>query len=180
MSRGVRHHLLTRVRAGYLTAEQMWLELVRDMPQGLPQAGDRGLDHTHTWARTYWGGPLFCLLADVEIRRQTINAKGLERALRGILDAGGDIRSEWNLENVLRAGDRAVGVSVLQRLYAKMKDKPVSVDLAALWAQLGVQSAGTNGRSNCCLRPEKSLCVTQPGAESGRATSGTSSRLLAT
>jgi hypothetical protein len=70
----------------------------------------------------------------------------LERALRGILDAGGDIRSEWNLENVLRAGDRAVGVSVLQRLYAKMKDKPVSVDLAALWAQLGVQSDGTNVR----------------------------------
>jgi hypothetical protein len=137
---------IARVRAGYLTAEQMWLELVRDMPQGQPQAGDRGLDHTHTWARTYWGGALFCLLADVEIRRQTINAKGLECALRGILDAGGDIRSEWNLENVLRAGDRAVGVSVLQRLYAKMKDKPVSVDLAALWAQLGVQSDGTNVR----------------------------------
>jgi hypothetical protein len=26
---------IARVRAGYLTAEQMWLELVRDMPQGL-------------------------------------------------------------------------------------------------------------------------------------------------
>jgi hypothetical protein len=33
-------------------------------------------------------------------------------------------------------------VSVLQPLYAKMKDKPVSVDLASLWAQLGVQSDG--------------------------------------
>jgi agmatine/peptidylarginine deiminase len=70
----------------------MWLDLVRDMPQGLPQVGDRGLDYTHTWGRTYWGGALFCLLADVEIRRQTNNGKGLEHALRGILDAGGDIR----------------------------------------------------------------------------------------
>src|SRR5258708_7450165 len=44
---------IARIRAGHLTAEQMWLDLVRDMPQGLPQAGDRGLDRTHTWGRTY-------------------------------------------------------------------------------------------------------------------------------
>ena len=133
---------IARIRAGHLTAEQMWLELVRDMPQGLPQVGDRGLDHTRTWGRTYWGGALFCLLADVEIRSQTNNAKGLQHALRGILDAGGDIREDWNLVDALRAGDRAVGVAVLQPLYARMKDKPVGVDLDALWAKLGVQSDG--------------------------------------
>src|SRR6266403_4334642 len=137
---------IARIRAGHLTADQMWLDLVRDMPQGLPQPGDRGLDHTHTWGRTYWGGALFCLLADVEIRRQTNNAQGLEHALRGILDAGGDIRTEWNLQDALAVGDRAVGVSVLQPLFAKMKDKPVSVDLGTLWAQLGVQSDGANVR----------------------------------
>jgi hypothetical protein len=137
---------IARIRAGHLTADQMWLDLVRDMPQGLPQVGDRGLDHTHTWGRTYWGGALFCLLADIEIRHQTNNAKGLEHALRGILDAGGDIRKEWNLRDVLAVGDRVVGVSVLQPLYAKMKDKPVSVDLGTLWAQLGVQSDGARVR----------------------------------
>ena len=137
---------IARIQAGHLKVEQMWVDLVRDMPQGLPQAGDRGLDHTHTWGRTYWGGALFCLLADVEIRRQTNNAKGLEHALRGILDADGDIRREWSLEDALAAGDRAVGVSVLQPLYAKMKDKPVSVDLDNLWTQLGVQSDGANVR----------------------------------
>jgi hypothetical protein len=70
----------------------------------------------------------------------------LEHALRGILYAGGDIRREWSLEDALAAGDRAVGVSVLQPLYAKMKDKPVSVDLDNLWTQLGVQSDGANVR----------------------------------
>src|SRR6266851_5499143 len=139
---------IARIQAGQLAVEQMWFDLVRDMPQGLPQAGDRGLDHTHTWGRTYWGGALFCLLADVEIRRQTNNAKGLEHALRGILDAGGDIRKEWNLEDALRIGDRAVGVSVLQPLYTRMKDKPVSVDLDSLWTQLGVQSDGASVRFN--------------------------------
>ena len=135
---------VARIQAGHLKAEQMWLDLVRDMPQGLPAVGDRGLDHTHTWGRTYWGGALFCLLADVEIRRHTNNTKGLENALRGILDAGGDIRKEWNLEDALRTGDRAVGVSVLQPLYTKMKDKPVSVDLDSLWMQLGVPSDGAS------------------------------------
>jgi hypothetical protein len=137
---------IARIQAEHLKAEQMWFDLVRDMPQGLPQAGDRGLDHTHTWGRTYWGGALFCLLADVEIRRQTKNAKGLEHALRGILDAGGDIRREWNLEDALRTGDRAVGVQVLQPMYTRMKDKPESVDLDSLWTQLGVQSHGGSVR----------------------------------
>ena len=137
---------IARIRAGNLKAEQMWFDVVRDMPQGLPQVGDRGLDHTNTWAKTYWGGALFCLLADVEIRGQTNNAKGLENALRGILAAGGDIRKEWNLEDALRTGDRAIGVNVLQPLYLRMKDKPVSVDLDRLWMQLGVQPDGVTVR----------------------------------
>jgi hypothetical protein len=137
---------IARIQAGNFKAEEMWLDLVRDVPQGLPKAGDRGLDHTHTWGRTYWGGALFCLLADVEIRRQTNNEKGLEHALRGILDAGGNIRNEWNLEDALRIGDRAVGASVLEPLYAKMKGKPVTVDLDSLWVHLGVQLDGASVR----------------------------------
>ena len=137
---------IARIQAGNLKAERMWLDLVRDMPQGLPQVGDRGLDHTHTWGRTYWGGALFCLLADVEIRRQTNKGKGLEHALRGILDAGGDIRREWNLEDALRIGDHTVGANVLEPLYTRMKDNPVNVDLGSLWAQLGVQSDGAGVR----------------------------------
>ena len=137
---------IARIQAGHLKAQQMWFDLVRDMPQGLPQVGDRGLDHTHSWGRTYWGGALFCLLADIEIRRQTNNAKGLEHALRGILDAGGDIRKDWNLQEALRTGDRVVGASVLEPLYTRMKDKPVSVDLDSLWTQLGVHSDGASVR----------------------------------
>ena len=52
---------------------------------------DRGLDRTRTWGRTYWGGALFCLMADVEIRKQTGNRVGLQDALRTILSAGGSI-----------------------------------------------------------------------------------------
>ena len=129
-----------RIQAGQMNAAEMWGDLVRDMPKGQPQAGDKGLDHTHTWGRTYWGGALYCLRADVEIRRQTQNAKGLQDALRGILDAGGDIREDWELRKALEIGDRTTGTHVLMDLYEEMTDKPVAVDLDSLWKQLGVKA----------------------------------------
>jgi len=135
---------IARIRAGHWTAVEMWSDLVRDMPKGEPQAGDQGLDHTHTWGRTYWGGALFCFMADVAIRKQTKNKKGLDDALRGILDAGGDIREDWELGKALETGDRALGLDVLEKLYVEWKDKAVEVDLAAMWKELGIEA---NGRS---------------------------------
>ncbi|MGB7436984.1 MAG: hypothetical protein WBR26_11625 [Candidatus Acidiferrum sp.] len=137
---------IARVRAGHLDAHEMWFELVRDLHQGLPQPGDRGLDNTHTWARTYWGGALFCFLADVEIHKRTGNRKGLDDALRGILNAGGDIRHDWQLKEALRLGDEATGVPVLLPLYDKMRDQPYDVDLPAIWKDLGVERTGDTVR----------------------------------
>jgi hypothetical protein len=137
---------IARVRAGHLDVHEMWFELVRDLHQGLPEPGDKGLDNTHSWARTYWGGALFCFLADVEIHKQTNNRKGLDDALRGILNAGGDIRQDWELTEALRIGDRATGVSVLVPLYNKMKGQPYEVDLVAMWKELGVERSGDTVR----------------------------------
>jgi predicted metalloprotease with PDZ domain len=91
--------------------------MVHDMPQGQPGPRDRGLDHTHNWGRTYWGGAIFCLLADVQFRERTGNRRGLQHALRGILAAGGNVDTEWTMERTLTAGDDAVGVPVLKELY---------------------------------------------------------------
>jgi hypothetical protein len=131
---------IARASVGILSAEQVWGEMVRDMPQGLPQPGDRGLDHTHTWGRTYWGGALFCLMADIEIRKRTANSKGLQDALRAINRAGGTIEADWTLERAFEIGDKATGGSTLMDLYAQMSSQPVAVDLPHLWAQLGVHS----------------------------------------
>src|SRR5450755_1306481 len=130
---------IARVQAGQLSAERIWHDVVRDMPQGEPESGDKGLDHTPTWGRTYWGGAMFCLLADVRIREQTHNQKGLQDALRGILAAGGYITQDWNIERAFAVGDKATGTTALIDLYNDMRDKPDPVDLAALWKQLGIQ-----------------------------------------
>lgn len=127
-----------RVRAGLLSEDEAWLGLAEGLPHGLPEPDDRGLDRTHTWGRTYWGGALFWFLADIEIRQRTQNRFGLEHALRGILEAGGNNATRWPFEEVLAVGDRATGVPVLRDLYASMATLPHPVDVGALLTSLGV------------------------------------------
>jgi hypothetical protein len=129
---------IARVQAGQLSEEQVWGDMMRDMPQGQPDRGDEGLNGTRSWGRTYWGGAGFCLLADVEIRKRTKNRRGLQDALRGIVRAGGNIAQNWEMIPTLQAGDAATGTHVLVEFYERMRDKPVTVDLDDLWKQLGV------------------------------------------
>jgi hypothetical protein len=137
---------VARVQAGNRTQADMWAEEIRSMPRGLPQPGDRGLDHTHTWGRTYWGGAMFCLLADVEIHRRTQNRFGLQDAVRAIAHESGGLIAQWPIERVLKTGDAAVGAPVLESLYAEMKDAPVRPDLLGLWRKLGVEPDGASVR----------------------------------
>ncbi|WP_426436159.1 hypothetical protein [Bradyrhizobium genosp. P] len=133
---------IARTQAGDLTAREIWQAMMRDMPKGLPQAGDEGLDNTDTWGRKYWGGAMFCLLADVEIRKRTGNRLGLQDAMRGVLAAGGNHEKDWSIGRVLSTADKAVGVDVLTRLHDEMGPKPVTPDLAALWRDLGLKIQG--------------------------------------
>jgi hypothetical protein len=135
---------IARAQAGQLPVATVWEGMMDGMPNGEPGPGDRGLDVTHNWGRTYWGGALFCLVADVEIRKQTHNRHGLQDALRAIVTAGGSIDKEWPLAQVLSIGDKGTESHVLEQMYAEWSVKPVPVDLPKLWAQLGV-SAGKSG-----------------------------------
>jgi hypothetical protein len=137
---------VARVQAGNRSEVDVWAEELRSMPRGLPEDGDRGLDHTHSWGRTYWGGAMFCLLADVDIRRRTQLRLGLQDALRAVLRTSGGLATDWPIERVLRTGDAAVGTKTLEELYAQMKDKPVAPDLMSLWRELGVLPEGDSVR----------------------------------
>jgi hypothetical protein len=118
--------------------------MMEGMPKGEPREGDEGLDRTHTWGRTYWGGALFCLVTDVSIRKETGNRKGIQDALRAIVAEGGSIDNDWPLERALSIGDRATGTHVLTKMYAKWSSGPVEVDLSALWRELGIRQ-GVDG-----------------------------------
>jgi len=139
---------IARVQRGELGEARIWADMLHGMGKGLPDEGDAGLDHTPTWGRTYWGGALFCLLADVKIRAATGNRKGLQDALRGVLAAGGSIRGDWPLEKVLAVGDGATGTTVLSGLYQRMGGTPTPqpAELEALWRDLGVLAEGEGVR----------------------------------
>jgi hypothetical protein len=130
---------IARTQAGNMTASALWGEYVGSMTKGLPGPNDRGLDRTHTWARTYWGGALYCLIADVGIREKSNNRYGLQDALRAIAQKAGGMSVEWPLERILVVGDAATSTSVMTDLYMKMKDEPYAPDLDALWNDLGVR-----------------------------------------
>jgi len=129
---------VARAQRGHLSEEFVWNGFYHRMPQGLPQNGDRGLDQTPTWGRTYWGGAMFCLLADIEIRKLTDNRKSLRDALRGVLETGYSMHASATPMQIFTAADRATGVAVLVPLYQQMKADPVAVDLDQLWRDLGV------------------------------------------
>ena len=133
-----------RLRTGMISTGDLWGDLVRNGPSGLPQPGDRGLNYSRSFERTYWGGAIYCLLADIEIRQQTGNRYGLEHALRGIANSGGTARSDWSANQALVAGDQSLDVEVLSSLYKKMAFEAYPVDLAKLWRQLGIRKT-SNG-----------------------------------
>ncbi|MDB4945941.1 MAG: uncharacterized protein JWP97_5475 [Labilithrix sp.] len=133
---------IARARAGLVTPERVFAEWVAGMAKGQPEAGDEGLDRTHTWGRTYWGGALFCLVADVEIRTRTAGKRSLDDALRAIVTEGGSIAVHWPIERLLEVGDRGAGVPVLAETFARMAPRPEKVDLDALWKRLGVVPHG--------------------------------------
>jgi len=165
---------IARIQAKQMNAEQMWADLVRDMPKGQPQTDDKGMDHTHTWGRTYWGGALFCFVADVEIRKQTHNQKGLQDALRGVLNAGGDITHDWELSEAFRIGDRATGTTVLSDLYTKWKNQAVKVDLASMWRDLGIAAEGKSVR----VAEDAPLAAVRRGITETSATKDSSSQTI--
>ncbi|MGA2751477.1 MAG: hypothetical protein ABSG59_22145 [Verrucomicrobiota bacterium] len=130
---------IARARAGQLTNQEVWREFAEGLPQGLPQPGDRGLDNTFTRERIYWGGNLYWLLADVQIRVKTNNRRSVDDAIRAILAAGGNGGADWSLARVLKVGDKSTGTTVLKDLHNELGPKPGNIDLDDLWKRLGVK-----------------------------------------
>jgi hypothetical protein len=134
---------IARVQAGQLDEKLVWADMIRNMPQGNPAHGEGGLDQAPIWHRTYWGGAGFCLLADIELRKQTRNRIGFQQALRGIINAGGTIDHDWPIDRTLAIADKATNTPVLTQLYTQMSNTAVPIDFTTLWTQLGVTPAGS-------------------------------------
>lgn len=157
--------IIARAQAGLTNWDLVWSQLIKRMHLGQPEAGDAGLDNTHTWGRTYWGGALFCLLADVEIRKRSNNRMGFQDAMGGLTKAGTNYSQSWTLLQTLQVADKATGQSVLTEQYARMGGTPVVADLSQLWADMGISISG----NTVSLNEDAPLAGARRAIVSGRA-----------
>ena len=130
---------LARVRIGQISEQRVWRDFIEGMPNGLPKVGDGGLDGTEDWGRTYWGGCMFWLLADMDIRQRTHNAKSLDDAIIAIVTAGGTGGSEWSLDKVIQTADTATGTDSLRKIHQLLGVERYAPPLNKLWDRLGVR-----------------------------------------
>ena len=137
---------LLRARRGLIPPEEALSHLYRRMPFGLPTPGSQGLDGSTSWGRVYWGGAVFCLLADVAIRERTAGKMSLDDALRAVVAAGGHVGARWPVSRVVAVADAATGVPVFAELYAAHGQQRGAIDLAATWRSLGVLPDGLSVR----------------------------------
>jgi len=127
---------LARARAGLVTEAALWREMMKGLPRGLE--GEGGLDAASGYGRIYWGGALYWMLCDLDLRERTANARGLREVLMAILAEGADASASWPLERALAALEQAAGHPVFRDRLRRMGSQPAREDLATLWRRLGV------------------------------------------
>ncbi len=135
---------LIRARLGWYSEAGVWREFLTNMPRGLDAMTRRGLEHPERYSDTYWGGGLFCLLADVEVNRNNRGIFGLEDGVRSVFSAGGDASQVWPLERAFEVADKRFERPVLARLAEAHAQHGAPVDLPGLLRDLGV-SLGPKG-----------------------------------
>jgi hypothetical protein len=127
---------IVRARAGWKRETDVWREWVEHMPRGLSAIG-AGMNG----GSAYWGGALFFLLADIEIRKATSGAKGLEDCFKGARRLGGLMTptERWSVADFVERCDRALGAPLMADAVARYVGTANTVDLDALWRDLGVR-----------------------------------------
>jgi len=137
---------LIRARAGMLTEEEGWAEVIRDMPLGVELCETRGLLHFQNIRAAYWAGAVVALLADVAARRRGPEAPGLEQALRAMVAEGWDSRRFVAPRDAIDLVDARLGAPILASLAATYADHGNPVPLDAVLSDLGVERRGKGVR----------------------------------
>lgn len=130
---------ILRERAGWITQADLWAHFVDQMPRGQRKPDDPpSLEERDDIDSTYWGGALFCLLADLRIRAESHGAKSLDDVMRAVRERLGDATHGTRLADFLRVGDEATGTRALAEVYTHFATAGEAVDLAGTWQALGV------------------------------------------
>jgi hypothetical protein len=121
-------------------------QFARNMPRGQgPRGSNAGLSARDDLDTIYWGGALFCFVADVRIREETRGKKSLDDVVRATLAKGGDATRVWTVRDVIKLADATTGTTVLSDMYERHAAHGERIDLEGTLAALGVPSDGRDG-----------------------------------
>ena len=123
-----------RARTGQVSSAAIWRDIARDLGQGAPRPGERGLRGTWSWHRLYWQGCVFWLASAMEIDRQTHGAKSLTDALCAWAKA----TTAETPEAAFAAMDAALGQPILAPRFARASARGLEDDPARMLTELGV------------------------------------------
>lgn len=136
---------ILRARAGQLSAEEAWQEMHEGLERGKKDESDEtlaeisaGMRENHRFMRIYWSGTAIALLADVELRAGSKNAKSLDSTLRALRDCCVDDGHDWTLAEIEAKLDAASGSKVFSTLFKKHLFSKSFPDLSDTYKQLGV------------------------------------------
>ncbi|MFO0676436.1 MAG: hypothetical protein U0169_07875 [Polyangiaceae bacterium] len=145
-----------RTRAGWMTEDLLWQGFARQMKRALPRPrdgetkrygrNDPGLASRHDIDATYWGGALFCLLADVRLRERTRGEHSLDTVVRAIVAKGGDTRAVWSLAEVFRFADATTHTQVFSELRHELVDAWTFTSFKEIWGKLGIDETPARTR----------------------------------
>lgn len=129
---------ISRAQTGALEPANIWPEFVKRMPNGQLNSTDKGLSVTTRWGRTYWGGAVFFLLADMRIREVSNNAFSLVDALKAPISEGLTMNTDAKIETVISAMDQVLPSPEMSKLYKKYALEATPFPLDELWVGFGV------------------------------------------
>ncbi len=146
---------VARARSGRFSERELWLHFVRGVGWGLSERGGLSLSQLslrmhelHRYRAVYWGGALFALDLDVELRR----AGSSLDAVLGALSATGRASS---LEDFSVRVDALAGRLLYAELAAKHLEGPALEAATQLFSRLGVDAddgSPTEGAVDSALR----------------------------
>ena len=136
---------IARAAVGQIPEAEVWRQSLLGMPRGMARPDEGGMDNTSTWSRLYWGGATFWLLAEIGIHERTGGRAMLRDAMRAVNRESGGNSARWEPEKLMHVGDAATRTDFLSKLYAQWAGAAVTVDLAMLFARLGVVARPDGG-----------------------------------
>lgn len=117
---------ILRARAGHLTPQAAWQELHEGFERGRRDVNDETLEtiaasmrENRRYMRIYWSGAAIALLADVELRAASKNARSLDSTLRALRGCCLEDTRPWTLEALTARLDAASASTVFSTLFQR-------------------------------------------------------------